>query len=151
MLFRSGGPSVEITTKPYSMRRTLYGFIDRQNLQGLFRTFDFASPDNTSAQRFSTTVPQQALFVMNSPFEVELVKRLASRPEFNACSGNAQRVSAAYRIIFSRDPNASEISIGDHFLSEQISSSDDNAKDKLSTWERYIQALLMTNEFSFID
>ena len=52
-------------------RRTVYGFIDRQNLPGLFRTFDFASPDAHSPQRFTTTVPQQALFLMNSPFVVE--------------------------------------------------------------------------------
>ena len=49
-------------------RRTVYGFIDRQNLPGVFRTFDFASPDATSPQRLATTVPQQALFLMNSPF-----------------------------------------------------------------------------------
>src|SRR5262249_32795805 len=59
-----GGPAVELTTAPFSTRRTVYGYIDRQNLQGLYRTFDFASPDTTNAQRHSTTVPQQALFMM---------------------------------------------------------------------------------------
>ena len=38
----------------------MYGFIDRQNLPGLFRTFDFASPDTHAPQRYTTTVPQQA-------------------------------------------------------------------------------------------
>ena len=33
------------STAPFTPRRTVYGFIDRQNLPGLFRTFDFASPD----------------------------------------------------------------------------------------------------------
>src|SRR5262249_42157850 len=40
-----GGAPVEIATPPFSTRRSVYGFIDRQNLPGLFRTFDFASPD----------------------------------------------------------------------------------------------------------
>ena len=55
-----GGPSVDITTAPYSKRRTIYGTVDRQNLPALFRTFDFASPDVSNPQRFQTTVPQQA-------------------------------------------------------------------------------------------
>src|SRR5262249_1068617 len=38
---KMGGPGVDITTAPYSKRRTVYGFIDRQNLPGIFRTFDF--------------------------------------------------------------------------------------------------------------
>ena len=59
-------------------RRTVYGFIDRQNLDGVYRTFDFAVPDATSPKRFVTTVPQQALFLMNSPFMQEQAKRLAS-------------------------------------------------------------------------
>src|SRR6202011_2762524 len=40
-----GGRPVEVME---STRRTVYGFIDRQNLPGLFRAFDFASPDTTS-------------------------------------------------------------------------------------------------------
>ena len=54
---KTGGPAVELTTAPFSARRTVYGFIDRQNLQGLFRTFDLASPDTSTPQRHSTTVP----------------------------------------------------------------------------------------------
>src|SRR5262249_27738880 len=37
---KMGGPSVEITTQPFSSRRTVYGFVERQNLPGFFRTFD---------------------------------------------------------------------------------------------------------------
>ena len=72
-----GGPSVaDRIDRPFSTRRTLYGFIDRQNLDGVYRTFDFAVPDATSPRRFVTTVPQQALFLMNSPFLHEQARRL---------------------------------------------------------------------------
>ena len=40
-----GGPSQEITGEHPAVRRTLYAFIERQNLPGLFRVFDMASPD----------------------------------------------------------------------------------------------------------
>src|SRR5262249_31542112 len=59
-----GGPSSEIESPAFASRRTLYGLIDRQNLDGVYRTFDFAVPDATSPRRFVTTVPQQALFLM---------------------------------------------------------------------------------------
>ena len=81
-----GGQSVDITSEPYSTRRTIYGFVDRQNLPNLFRAFDFASPDTTSSRRFFTTVPQQALFLMNSPFVVELAQKLVKRPGFQGRS-----------------------------------------------------------------
>ncbi|HAV65458.1 MAG TPA: cytochrome C, partial [Verrucomicrobiales bacterium] len=58
-----GGQAVSIEGADYAPRRSLYGFIDRQNLPGMFRTFDLASPDTTSPGRFTTTVPQQALFL----------------------------------------------------------------------------------------
>ena len=73
-----GGPAVPITDPPFTTRRTIYGFIDRQNLDGLYRTFDFAVPDATSPRRFVTTVPQQALFLMNSPFLHEQSRRLSA-------------------------------------------------------------------------
>src|SRR5262249_22559392 len=58
-----GGQCADLT-KESTTRRTVYGFIDRQNLPGLFRTFDFAGPDTHAPQRFETIVPQQALFLM---------------------------------------------------------------------------------------
>ncbi len=61
-----GGKPIEITSESLSGRRTIYARIDRQNLPALFRTFDFASPDTHSPSRYYTTVPQQALFLMNN-------------------------------------------------------------------------------------
>ena len=76
-----GGPAVDLLAAPWPRRRTLYGRIDRQNLPNLFRTFDFASPDTHSPQRFHTTVPQQALYMMNSPFLADATRALAAHAE----------------------------------------------------------------------
>jgi mono/diheme cytochrome c family protein len=155
---KMGGPSVELTTMPYTTRRTVYGFIDRQNLQGLYRTFDFASPDATSAQRFSTTVPQQALFMMNSPFIVEQAKALSRRTEFDAAKDDKDRIKVAYRLILERAPLPEEITFGLRYLQQTQQQtalvsyeSKPQSGQGLTTWERYLQALLMTNEFSFVD
>jgi len=115
----SGGHAVDITTEPYSTRRTVYGYIDRQNLPGLFRTFDFASPDSTSPQRFFTTVPQQALFLMNSPFVVQQARDLVNRAEFRTLASSELRVRFLYEQAFQRNPTREEIQLAQEFRRSQ--------------------------------
>jgi hypothetical protein len=141
-----GGKAVDITKAPFSTRRTVYGFIDRQNLPGLFRTFDFASPDTSTPQRYVTTVPQQALFLMNSPFVVEQAKALAKRPDVVAKDG-AERITLLYRILFGRNPEREEAELAREFLA----SAKTEKPNGLTPWEKYAQVLLLSNEFGFID
>jgi hypothetical protein len=143
-----GGRGVEITTPPYSQRRTVYGFIDRQNLPGLFRTFDFASPDSATPQRHVTTVPQQALFLLNSPFAAEQARYLVARPDVANLKDEA-RIDRLYRICFGRPADADEVALGLKFLAAAKSASP--MPGALTPWEQYGQALLMANEFAFVD
>jgi Protein of unknown function (DUF1553)/Protein of unknown function (DUF1549)/Planctomycete cytochrome C len=111
-----GGKPVDIFKQPFSHRRTVYGFIDRQNLPGTFRAFDFAGPDQHSPQRFTTTVPQQALFLMNSPFVLEQARKLAARPEVASKQQPADRVAAMIQLIYGRPATPDEISLGVAFI-----------------------------------
>ena len=124
------------------------GFIDRQNLPGVFRTFDFASPDTTNAQRFITTVPQQALFLMNSPFVLEQARALVARPPFQKTPACADQVQELYARIFARRAESAEVGAALHFLALPAESS---GPSPLSAWEKYAQVLLETNEFAFVD
>jgi hypothetical protein len=142
---RAGGAPVEITNAPFSPRRSVYGFIDRQNLPGLFRTFDFASPDSSTPQRHTTTVPQQALFLLNGPFVVEQAKALAARPDVTAHAESGGRIAYLYHLLYGREPDAEEVALGRRFVESA-------GKDKsLSPWEKYCQVLLLSNEFAFVD
>lgn len=114
-----GGESVKIESRPFSNRRTLYARIDRQNLPNLFRTFDFASPDNHSAQRFETTVPQQALFQFNNEFVISISESLASD-----VSGDAESESIVNKLFeqtLRRSPTTEETAWATSFLSESKS------------------------------
>jgi hypothetical protein len=115
----AGGHAVDITSEPYSTRRTIYGHIDRQNLPGLFRTFDFANPDSTSPQRFFTTVPQQALFLMNSPFVVQQARHVTERPDFKALRSEDERIRFLYELAFQREPGHQEIEFAHQFFQSQ--------------------------------
>jgi hypothetical protein len=146
-----GGPPVAINESPFPPRRTVYGFIDRQNLDGVYRTFDFAVPDATSPKRFVTTVPQQALFLMNSPFVQEQARRLAAAVEqdddhASAAVEEETRVRRLYRRILGRSPESRELALGVSFLRRQ-----GRSPDSLSPLAQLAQVLMLTNEFMFAD
>ncbi|MBL9133620.1 MAG: DUF1553 domain-containing protein, partial [Verrucomicrobiaceae bacterium] len=88
-------------------RRTLYAFVDRENLPAVMRTFDFANPDLSIPQRTETTVPQQALFGLNHPFLVQQAKALVKRVSTEKSPEG--RIGLLYRHLFQRSPKADEM------------------------------------------
>jgi hypothetical protein len=147
-----GGPSQELTREPFSQRRSVYGRIDRQNLPGMFRTFDFANPDSHNAGRYLTTVPQQGLFMMNHPFVIQQASKIQS--DFSGqLRSDEQRVEAIYERVLGRSPSAEETSFAIEFVRQGKSDTNDAVQDSVdaSGWANLAQALLMTNEFMFID
>jgi hypothetical protein len=148
---RAGGRSVDLFAAPYTGRRTVYGFIDRQNLPGELRTFDFASPDSSTPQRFLTTVPQQALYLMNSPFVMEQARHLVARPEIVRCNGPREHIEQLYRLIYGRPAEPEEVVLGLRFIDAHTGSPPMGVLGPLNAWERYAQVLLLANEFVFVD
>jgi mono/diheme cytochrome c family protein len=139
---------VDLTRTPFSTRRPVYGRVDRQNLPGRFRTFDFASPDATSPQRHTTTVPQQALFLMNSPFVIEQARRLIAWPDVASLTQPEERIERLYRVLYSRAPEREEVVRGRRFLE---AAAVQKPAVRLTAWEQYAQVLLLSNEFAFMD
>src|SRR5262249_36556077 len=124
-------------------RRTLYGSIDRLNLPGLFRTFDFPGPDATSPERDTTTVPPQALFLMNHPFVLDCGRQLARRSDLGGDANVENRIQRLFRLAYGRAASEREVQSARTFLgSGQIAA---------VNWDRLAHALLMANEFSFVD
>ncbi|MGO9468393.1 MAG: PSD1 and planctomycete cytochrome C domain-containing protein [Isosphaeraceae bacterium] len=170
---RVGGRPVQTTQPPMATRRTLYGFIDRQNLDILYRTFDFAVPDASSPRRFVTTVPQQALFLMNSPFMHEQARRVTALigPQAESRSGDAaggqgdaaaEGVRLLYRRVLGRSPDSDELALATAFIRRESAAAAAGSAawrvmqtikgdPPLAPWEQLAQVLLLTNEFMFVD
>jgi mono/diheme cytochrome c family protein len=109
-----GGPPVQLLTQPFSNRRTLYGRIDRQFLPGTLRMFDFANPDLLIPERSDTTVPQQALFLMNHPLQLHIASQLVSKlPDAGT---TAQHVTSLYETVLQRSPTVAELENACEFL-----------------------------------
>lgn len=115
-----GGRGVELAAPPYASRRAVYGYIDRQNLPGVFRTFDFASPDQSSPQRFVTTVPQQALFMMNSPFVIQRAQALVAQPKYQEANAYEEQLQELYRRVLGRNAEPGEVDAGLRFVMNGI-------------------------------
>ncbi len=111
-----GGLPLSATAWPFTHRRTVYSFIDRVRLPNDFRNFDFASPDGHTAERYLTTVPQQALFMMNSPFAMEQAAALINRGEIASEKNPRLRIQKLYRLVYGRAPKAEEIALGLEYL-----------------------------------
>jgi len=188
-----GGKPVNLTDEPYSYRRSVYGYIDRGRLPELMSLFDFSDPDMPNSRRASTIVPQQALFLMNSPMAIEVSRDIVTRPEFSWASNDNQRILQLYRIIFQRSPHATEIQLGLQFVGREMAnqpkvnaSASPNAAGSTyaeqqarmkqnmnfaqrdprraiqnignaverrpqTPWENYAQALLLSNEASYVN
>ena len=102
----------------YSHRRTIYGFVDRRALPEVYSQFDFANPDITMGKRYETTVPQQALFMMNNPLVVELARKLVNSSAFQDLPEEDAKIKYLYERIFQREPTDVEIKLGLDFVNE---------------------------------
>jgi hypothetical protein len=111
---RDTGSRAEI--RPYSERRSIYGFIDRANVGNMFVAFDFANPDLSTGQRTATIIPQQALFMMNSPLVIEQAMHMVSRDDFKNAGADADRIKLLYRLIYSRAATDTELKLGLEYL-----------------------------------
>jgi cytochrome c553 len=138
-----GGPPEPRIVDPNSTRRTLYGFLDRLNMPGLFRAFDLPDANATSPRRSQTTVPPQALFLMNHPFAREMARATLQRPEIAAETDAGRRIERLYRLLYGRDASDEETRLGRAFV--------ERSENADAAWERYVHALLLANEFVFID
>ena len=134
-----GGRPVDIETTPDTGRRSIYAFIDRNNFSPLLRTFDYPSPDVHSAGRPLTAVPQQTLYAMNAPFPRQMAHHIAERAEVRDALTPQERVAALYRIILARDPQQDELALATEFLTTAQNT------------QQLAQALMLTNEFLFVD
>ncbi|HZW31081.1 MAG TPA: PSD1 and planctomycete cytochrome C domain-containing protein [Isosphaeraceae bacterium] len=138
-----GGPA---ESDPASPRRLIYRATSRSNRSDFGSVFDRANPALHVERRTLSTVAPQALYLMNHPWVMEQARGLARRPEIAAATDPARRIDTLHRLVFGRSATAEEITLGRGFLAEAPATDDAQAP-----WDAYAHALLLTNEFLFVD
>jgi hypothetical protein len=128
------GRSVNVVEDLKTGRRTVYAFIDRQDLPTLLRTFDYPDANAHAGQRFSTIVPQQSLFLMNNAFVHDRARGLLARPGIGTQKTGEEKIRQLYRVIFGRSPAPEEVTLGLSFL-KKIEAEKDTPVAEASAWQ----------------
>ena len=102
-----GGPSQDLV--PGANRRGVYGQVSRMYPNQFQLTFDFPTPTISAERRYTTNVPQQRLFFLNSEFVRKQAESLAERVK-SAGSEEAQ-VRQAFQIVYQRTPSERELAL----------------------------------------
>ncbi len=125
-------------TDPKNLRRSVYGLVSRRKLDGTLALFDFPNANATSEKRNVTITPTQQLFFLNSEFLMDRARHLAAR--LDGGLDEAAKLRSAYASIFGRAPGDEELRIGLAFV-----------RQGRQRWPLYLQSLLSSNEFIFVN
>jgi len=133
--------SVPLPVDPWRRRAVYLPIYRGSTPPDLLDVFDFAPPGLVTGRRASTTVPTQALFLMNSPFVLDrsraLARSLLQRSELD----ERGRLNLLYRMVFSRRPTEAQAQRASAFLSGGGE----------EAWTDLVQTLFSSNEFLFLE
>ncbi len=127
-----------------SNRRSIYLTVSRTRLDPTMALFDFPDANATSDNRPVTIGPLQGLFFLNSTFVADQAKALTDRLTNEVGADNKTRIEQAYRLLYSRRPDARELQLGIDYLNE-------GSADTRKAWQRYLQTLFGSGEFTSVN
>ncbi len=138
-----GGPSGSLEDARF-FRRTVYGKVSRQRVADVLRVFDFPDANRHGEGRDMTTTPLQQLYFLNSPFLLANSDKLAGHT-LDGQPAPVEFVEALYRNTLLRKPSDDEI-----VQSLQLVEAE-GGPEFPEAWTVLAQALLIGNEFLFVD
>jgi hypothetical protein len=139
---RTLNPWPDVKDGPESWRRSIYLFSKRSIRIPMLETFDAPDPSTTCGRRLTTTLPTQALTLLNDGFVRNQARRFAERVIEKAGPEGKAEVRAAYRLALSRNPSAHEIESGQEFLRKG---------DQKEMLVDLCHVLFTLNEFAYVD
>lgn len=162
-----GGAATAATTAPDTRvawaskvgaaRRTVYLEVNRAAMSDFLTTFDFVEPGVSVDRRPTTIVPHQALYLMNHPLPLEVGRQLATQI-WSERGTDADRLEVVARRTFGRSATSTEREIVQRFCSTQkddqgvaILDALEVSNSNLETWIRICRAMLLTNEFLYVE
>jgi hypothetical protein len=133
--------SIALPVDPWRRRAVYLPIYRGTTPPDLLEAFDFAPPGMVTGRRASTTVPGQALFLMNSPFVLDRARAVARELLGRKDLDERGRVDLLYRMVFARPPTEADR----RRILDFVRGSD------LDAWADLAQALFASNEFLFLE
>ena len=132
---------VNVKDGPDTWRRSIYVFMRRSMRVPFFEVFDVPDGMQSRGVRELTTVPTQALMLMNNQFVREQAAHFANRIRKAVGNDNLKHiVEEAYWLALSRSPTNEELSSSVELLSTEGQS-----------LENFCHILFTLNEFCYVD
>jgi mono/diheme cytochrome c family protein len=134
-------------------RRSVYLPVVRSAVYDVLQTLDFPDPSVPSGQRVATTVPTQALLMLNSALADQTAEAFA-KSLLGLKRDETARVREAYRQALGRPPTAAELDRVLAYLKMSDAVADPTlAADarRLRAWRGLCRVLLASNEFVFVE
>jgi len=101
---------------PDVWRRSLYVYLKRGMAFPMFEVFDMPDPNFSAGRRSVSTVPTQALTLINNDFVLRQAQLLADRVKKEAGDDPVKQIDLAYRIALTRPPDETELSLATDLL-----------------------------------
>ncbi len=105
--------------EPATWRRSIYAYWKRGLKYPFFDVYDQPDPNVTCERRNVTTVPTQALTLLNNEFVLMQARHFAERVQREAGDDSAKQIQALYRIALSRMADSQELTHHAAFLQQQ--------------------------------
>ena len=121
--------------------RSVFLPVVRSHLYDLLTLLDFPNATTPVGTRSQTTVPTQALLMLNNPFIVAKARETGELIQQQAKSRDGQ-IQLLYKTLFSRAPTPEETASSREFLAQYAP-----LKSKSDAWAALCQTLLISNEF----
>ncbi len=140
--------------EPATWRRSIYSYWKRGLKYPMFEVHDQPDPNVTCERRNTTTVPTQALTLLNNEFVLIQARHLAERVRREAGSDATQQIRALYQIALSRAPERKELEQLQRFLQTQRAYHTTRAPNNdagLAALMDLAHVLLNANEFVYIN
>ena len=146
-----GGKWVLTEEGPETWRRSVYAYWKRGLKFPLFDVHDQPDQNTTTEKRNVSTVPTQALTLLNGEFSLLQARFLADRVIDEAAAAPAARVDRLYRITLGRAPKAKELSVSLEFLAKERELQADSASPERAALTNLSHVMLNANEFLYIN
>jgi hypothetical protein len=132
---------------PEVWRRSVYVYRKRGMPFPMFDVFDLPDQNVSCNRRYTSTVPTQALVLLNDEFVLRQAQFFADRIAIEAGSDPAAEVVRAYQIALGREPEKEEMRLNLDFLLRQRQFHDGNS---LAALTDLAHVLLNLNEFVYV-
>ena len=135
-----------------TVRRSVYVPAFRNSMLPLFEVFDFANPNLVTGDRNTSTLPTQALFLMNDPGVIRSSNKMADKLLAIAGVDDVERVEIAFRSTLGRKPTPGELQAVQDYLRQDVSGESHDADEtRRGVWARFCHALFASLDFRYIE